>query len=214
MSSENGAGRAKRADAVVNRERLVQAAREVFAEEGFSATLHDIGVHAGVGVGTIYRNFASKQQIIDTLYEEALDTVLVGVREALEVTDPWRALVTFFEVTAAQQSRDRGLSAMFLGADSTTVREQTASRILDAISPLFERASASGVVRAGIGVTDILPIFAMLDAVYRLSDESPELWRRYLALVLDGLRAGDRGPLPVPALDASAFRTSIAHSHA
>jgi len=203
--------RAKRADALLNRDRLIQAAREVFAQRGFSATLHDIAEHADVGIGTIYRNFSSKQQIIETLYEETLENVLSGVREALEIADPWQALATFFEATAATQARDKGLTAMFLGTGSSSPR--TATRILDAVTPLFARARAAGVIREGVEVTDILPIFAMLDAIYRLSDENPDLWRRYLAVLLDGLRALDRPALPASALDPAAFRASIGRSH-
>ncbi len=205
MNTEVKSVHPKRADAVLNHDRLVQAAREVFAEQGFSATVHDIAEHAGVGVGTIYRNFASKQQIIQTLYEEAIEKVLAGIHEALEIADPWKALVTFFEVTASSQALDQGLTAMFLGSESSPPLDQTAAGILDAVSPLFDRARAAGVVREGVGVTDILPIFAMLDAVYHLSEENPSLWRRYLAILLDGLSAHDRPPLPVLALDTTAF---------
>lgn len=213
MSKIDKPSRARRADAVLNHDRLVQAAREVFAERGLTATLQDIAEHAGVGVGTIYRNFDSKHQIIETLYEEAIEGALAGVHEALEVADPWQALVTFFEVTASNQASDRGLTAMFLGSGTSKPLDQTAARILDGVSPLFDRAHAAGVLREGIVATDILPIFAMLDAVYRLSDESPDLWRRYLALLLDGLRAKDRHDLPVRALDDAAFRSSIGASH-
>jgi AcrR family transcriptional regulator len=213
MNTNAEPARAKRADARDNRARLVQAAREVFAEQGFSATLHDIAAHAGVGVGTIYRNFPSKQQIIETLYEEAIERVLVGVHEALGIADPWQALVTFFEVTASSQAADQGLTAMFLGSEGSRPLDQTAARILKAVSPLFDRARAADVLREGISVTDILPIFAMLDAVYHLSDETPGLWRRYLAILLDGLRAHDQPPLPALPLDATAFRASIGKSH-
>ncbi|WP_213815739.1 TetR/AcrR family transcriptional regulator [Glaciihabitans sp. dw_435] len=213
MSDDERPSRARRSDAILNNQRLVQAAREVFAEQGLTATLQDIAAHAGVGVGTIYRNFDSKQQIIETLYEEAIEGALAGVHEALEVADPWQALVTFFEVTASNQARDRGLTAMFLGSATGTPLDQTAARILDGVSPLFDRARAAGVAREGIGATDILPIFAMLDAVYRLSDESPDLWRRYLVLLLDGLRAKDRPELPVAALDDATFRSSLGGAH-
>jgi len=213
MNSEIAPSRAQRADAARNRDRIVQAAREVFAEHGFSATLHDIAEQAGVGVGTIYRNFDSKQHIIRALYAEAIERVLSGAHEALQVADPWQALVTFFEATASSQALDKGLTAMFLGADSSTPLDETAARILESVSPIFDRALAAGVVREGIGVTDILPIFAMLDAVYHLSAEEPDLWRRYLAILLDGLRARDRSALPVNALDATAFRASIGGFH-
>lgn len=213
MNTNLDPARAKRADAIHNHARLVQAAREIFAEQGFSATLHDIAAHAGVGVGTIYRNFSSKQQIIETLYEEAIERVLVGVHEALGIADPWQALVTFFEVTGSSQAADQGLTAMFLGSESSKPFDQTATRILEAVSPLFDRARAAGVVREGISVTDILPIFAMLDAVYHLSDETPGLWRRYLAILLDGIRARDQPPLATRPLDTAGFHASIGRSH-
>ena len=201
--------RAKRKDAALNNERLVQAAREVFARQGLSATLEDIAQHAGVGVGTVYRNFASKREIVETLYDAAVDSVLADVKTALEIEDPWLAMVTFFEITAANQAQDRGLCEMFQGHDGLGLNEHIAEKLVAVLSPLFDRASASGVLRDGVAVTDILPIFAMLNSVYGMSDESPELWRRYLALMLDGLRASDRPALPIPALDFASFKTAL-----
>lgn len=213
MNAEEAPARPRRADAVRNSERLVQAAREVFAQRGLSATLHDISEHAGVGIGTVYRNFASKHQIVEMLYDAVIDTAVEEVRDALTDDDPWQALVSFFEVTAANQARDRGLIQLFLGQCDVTPDVDTAGRILDAVAPLFDRAHAAGVLRKGASATDILPIFAMLDAVYRLNEESPELWRRYLAMLLDGLRATERPPLPVPPLDTAAFGASLGRSH-
>lgn len=213
MTTEANPVRPKRADALLNNEHLVQAAREVFAAHGFSATLQDIAAHAGVGIGTIYRNFANKQQIIETLYETTLETVLRGARDALEITDPWQALVTFFEATASSQASDRGLTNLFLGSGAGTPIDQTATRILNVVSPLFDRARTAGVIREGVSATDILPIFAMLSAVYHLDDDNPDLWRRYLVILLDGLRANNSASLPFGSLDTAAFQTSIGRGH-
>jgi AcrR family transcriptional regulator len=202
--------RPRRKDAALNNERLVQAAREVFARRGLSATLEDIAKHAGVGIGTIYRNFANKRELVETLYVEALDSVLAGARASLEVEDPWDALVTFFQNTAEHQARDRGLCELFIGHEGFGLPEQIAGELAGAVMRLFERANLAGVLRAGASFTDTWPIFAMLYAVYGLSEESPELWRRYLALLLDALRAGDRSALPVPAPDAAAFARVLA----
>ncbi|WP_156401931.1 TetR/AcrR family transcriptional regulator [Agromyces sp. Soil535] len=209
MPIDEHLARTKRRDAALNSERLMQAAREVFARQGLSATLEDIAQHAGVGVGTVYRNFASKREIIETLYDAALDSVLADVQTALEIQDPWVAIVTFFEVTASNQAQDRGLCETFLGHDGFGPDERIAEELVAVVSPLFDRASEAGVLREGVTVTDIGPIFAMLDGVYRMSDARPDLWRRYLALILDGLRAGDRPALPVPALDVAAFKTAL-----
>jgi AcrR family transcriptional regulator len=213
MPSEDRLVPAKRKDAVLNNKRLVQAAREVFARDGFSATLEDIAQHAGIGVGTVYRNFASKKEIVETLYDAAVDSALADVQTALEIQDPWLALVTFFEVTAANQASDRGLGETFLGIEGIAPGERIAEKLVTVLSPLFERASKAGVLREGITVTDIGPIFTMLNSIYRMNDANPDLWRRYLTLILDGLRATDRPTLPVPALDAEAFTSALRSGH-
>jgi AcrR family transcriptional regulator len=210
MSADENLTRARRKDAALNNERLVQAAREVFARQGLSATLEDIAKHAGVGVGTVYRNFSSKREIVETLYDAAIDSALADVRTALEIQDPWVAIVTFFEVTAANQARDRGLCETLLGHDGLGPNEHTAEKLVAVLSPLFDRASGAGVLREGVTATDVGPIFAMLNGVYRMSDARPDLWRRYLALMLDGLRADDRPALPVPALDVASLRAALA----
>ena len=201
--------RAKRRDATLNNERLVEAARAVFARQGLSATLEDIAAEAGVGVGTIYRNFSSKQQIVETLYDAAIDSVLAEVDAVLAIDDPWEGIRAFFEVVAARQAQDLGLHERFLGFGGAGPSTSTATKVLAAVTPLFERASAAGVLRDGVSVTDIVPIFAMLSGIYGLSESNPDLWRRYLAVILDGLRAQDRAPLPEPAMDAAAFTASL-----
>ena len=201
--------RPQRSDAARNNERLVQAAREVFARQGLSATLEDIAKQAGVGVGTIYRNFASKQEIVETLYDAVVDSALAEAEDALQIEDPWEAIRAFFEVIAARQAQDRGLHERFLGYGGSGPNEGTATKLLAALAPLFERATAAGALRDGISVTDITPIFAMLNSIYGMSEANPELWRRYLAVILDGLRARDRPALPVPAMDAAAFAAAL-----
>ena len=209
MPVNEHATRAKRRDAALNSERLSQAAREVFARQGLSATLEDIAQHAGVGVGTVYRNFATKREIIETLYEAAIDSALADAQTALQIEDPWLAIATFFEITAANQAKDRGLCETFLGHDGFGPDEQVAEKLIAVLSPLFDRATKAGVLREGISVTDVYPIFAMLDSVYRISDALPDLWRRYLEIMLDGLRVSDRPALPVPALDIASFKAAL-----
>src|ERR1700712_4164792 len=82
-----------RKDAAVNRERLLAAARELFAERGLNVTLNDIAHHAGVGVGTAYRRFANKEEVIDALFEEGLQDMAAAAQDALVDDDAWRGLV-------------------------------------------------------------------------------------------------------------------------
>src|SRR6478609_1139321 len=89
--------RALRKDAALNRERLLAAASELFAEQGFSVTLNDIAHHAGVGIGTAYRRFPNKEAVMDALFEQRLQQVADVAREALEDPDAWNGLLTFME---------------------------------------------------------------------------------------------------------------------
>ena len=89
--------RSLRKDAALNRERLLAAASELFAERGPGVTLNDIAHHAGVGVGTAYRRFANKAEIIDALFEDRLQEIARLATEALAKEDAWEAFVAFFE---------------------------------------------------------------------------------------------------------------------
>src|SRR4051812_4167611 len=99
-----------RRDAARNRERLLAAASELFAERGLNVTLNDIAHRAGVGVGTAYRRFANKEEVIDALFEQRLQEVIRAAHEALEAMDGWTGLVTFLERSLHLQFGDQGLT--------------------------------------------------------------------------------------------------------
>src|SRR3954447_19788582 len=105
--------RSLRKDAAENRERLLAAASELFAERGLDVTLNDIAHHAGVGVGTAYRRFANKEEVIDAYFEDKLNQVAQLATEALEDPDAWQGLVTYIERSSAMQVEDRGLMQIF-----------------------------------------------------------------------------------------------------
>src|ERR671921_857965 len=102
--------RSLRKDAARNRERLLAAAAELFAERGLNVTLNDIAHRAGVGVGTAYRRFANKDEVIDALFEQRLEGVIAVAEDALRDPDPWRGLVTFLARSLEMQFGDRGLT--------------------------------------------------------------------------------------------------------
>src|SRR4051812_20800401 len=106
-------GRPLRKDAELNRQRLLSAAGHLFAERGLEVTLNDIAHHAGVGVGTAYRRFANKEEVIDAYFEDKLDQVAQLADEALKDPDAWRGLVTYVEQASALQMEDRGLMQIF-----------------------------------------------------------------------------------------------------
>jgi AcrR family transcriptional regulator len=195
-----GKPRALRRDAVLNRERLLAAARELFAEQGFGVTLDDIARHAGVGVGTAYRRFANKGELLDALFAEQTIELAAAADAGLADPDPWHGLVSYLEKSLALQLRDKGL-AQIVSGDRISVEQHDWNR--EVMAPknraLIARAHEAGMVRADIAGTDLTFIQVGLNAIMtRSRDAHPHLYRRYLYLMLDGLRAESGSPTPLP----------------
>ncbi len=202
-----------RRDAVANRERLLTAASELFAERGLEVTLNDIAHHAGVGVGTAYRRFANKEEVIDALFEQRLQEVAAVANEALGDPDAWHGLVTFLERSLRMQFGDRGLNQVMNNPDLGDARVADArDRIAPLIEALVDRAKAQGVVRADLDQTDLVftqvALSAIIDATRAIA---PDLYLRYLTLILDGIRAerSELTPLPTPPLTADQTHTAM-----
>jgi AcrR family transcriptional regulator len=193
-----------RKDAERNRLRILEAAREVFAERGLTASLDDIAHHAEVGVGTVYRRFPDKEALIDALFEQRMEDFGRVAESALAHENAWDGLVYFLEHAVGMQAADRGLKELLL---STGRGQERVAAVRDRIAPLVgqvvDRAKAEGTLRADIVQFDVPMINVMVGTIADASrDISPDLWRRYLALMLDGLRAEGPRPdtLPVPPL--------------
>ncbi|HEV7721883.1 MAG TPA: helix-turn-helix domain-containing protein [Iamia sp.] len=186
-----------RADSARNRAALVAAAREVFAEHGLDATLDDIAARAGVGTGTAYRHFRNKQELAAEVLGEATEQIVLDAEAALAVEDPWVALVTFFETAGARQASDRGLYQALAGLGRPADKVRLWPDIVRTVTTLLDRARAAGVVRPDVQPEDVAFAFSLLGPAFDLSRAGqPDVWRRHLAVILDGLRATDRGPLP------------------
>jgi AcrR family transcriptional regulator len=197
-----------RKDAARNRALLVQAAREVFAERGLEARLDDVAHRAGLGVGTAYRHFANKYELAQTIFAEAVDEIISLAGRAAKNDDPWAGLVAFLEGAAEMQSTDRGLREVLMGMQDPEGWEQINERVSAALSELVERAKAVGAIRPDVEVTDIGITVLMLCTVADVtSDVAPDLWRRYLPMLLDGLRAGSE--LPVPPASEDVLRKAM-----
>ena len=193
-----------RADAQRNRDRLVAAGREVFAERGFDASLDDVARHAGVGVGTAYRRFPNKEALIDEIFEERMREITTVLEQAVALGDPWEGLQMFIADMLRGQAQDRGLKQAFHERDESRHRVTEAKAVIEPmITELIERSQAAGKLRTDITVTDVMVAVMMVGSVIDATrDVRPDAWRRYLVLALDGLAAnkGDAGELPVPAL--------------
>ena len=194
-----------RRDAARNRERILAAAGEVFATRGLEVTLDDIAHHAGVGVGTVYRRFHDKEQLIDALFDDRMDAIVRVAEDALAAADPWLGLEGFFVGILDLQAADRGLRELaFAGRHGRERVARARTRLLPMVHELVTRAQASGQLRGDVLADDVPIIQKMLAQVIDIAgDVSPDLWRRYLTIVLDGLRTGRDGPtaLQVPALE-------------
>jgi AcrR family transcriptional regulator len=198
-------GRPLRRDAERNRQRILDAAEELFAARGLSVTLNEVAHHAGVGVGTVYRRFADKAQLVEALFERRVEELVELMEQAVAEPDPWVGLTSFLESSLEVQARNSALRDLLL---STPEGFEHLGRITARLHPLGEqlmrRARASGQLREDVQASDLAILQAMLGAVIdgaRGIDD--QLWRRFLQLVLQALSA-DRDaavPLKHPELD-------------
>ncbi|MEU4427004.1 helix-turn-helix domain-containing protein [Actinoplanes sp. NPDC024001] len=189
-----------RRDAQRNRERIIQAAREVFAARGFAATLDDVAHHAGVGVGTVYRRFPTKEALVEAVFTDRLEDLVTLAEEALTEPSAWDGLTGFLRRSARMHATDRGLRDAALSMDEHHFT-QAGEHIVPLLEQLMARAHAEGSLRADAGFRDFPIIMAMVTDLAQQSAECrPDLYERYLELVIDGLRArpdnGDLGAEP------------------
>jgi AcrR family transcriptional regulator len=202
-----------RADAERNRQRLLVAAKDLFAARGLDVTLDEVARHAGVGTGTAYRRFPNKDALIEALMVDRINELGAIAQECLEEPDPWRGVAGYFERALELQAADRGLKEVLFSATRGRERVGHARRALaPVVTKLVRRAVAAGVVRSDLETSDVPLINFMLNTVVDFGrDVEPELYRRYLAIVLDGLRPRDDvDPLPVDALNVTQFQDAMA----
>jgi AcrR family transcriptional regulator len=205
-----------RRDAERNRQRILKAAAEVFDERGLEVSLDEVARHAGVGVGTVYRRFPTKEELMEALFMERIDSIAALAEAAGDAADPWSGLVSFMEQVAEMLAGDLGLRQMLMfatyGRDTVSYAR---SRNAPLIARLVERAQAAGQLRPDLRQTDIpFIIFVLTEATQLAREVSPEIWRRYLSLVLDGMRPQREGitPLPVPALTPEELEKTMRQS--
>lgn len=188
-----------RRDAQRNRERIIEAAHEVFALRGFAATLDDVAHQAGVGIGTVYRRFPTKEALVEAAFADRLQDVVELAELACATPSAWDGFVTFLLRSARMHAADRGLrdAVLSLGRHRFI---QVEERLIGLLGQMIDRAKAEGTLRPDVADTDIPVILAMVSQVaHACSGTPPETHERYLRLLIDGLRAGpDNSPLGLP----------------
>jgi len=184
--------RPQRADARRNRERVIGAARRCMARQGLDAGMEEIARRAGVGVGTVYRHFTTKEALIEGLAQARFERLAELAREALEVEDPWDAFAGFMRAAALIQTEDRALSEILVSRQETMRAAAEGVGILGLVAELMERAQASGELRPDAAPEDVPMMMCALAGASENPMTDPE---RYIAIVLDGLRAPGATPL-------------------
>jgi AcrR family transcriptional regulator len=186
--------RAQRADAQRNRGRVLDAARARMAEDGIEAQMDDIAREAGVGVGTVYRHFPTKQDLLQALTDDRFTGLADAAREALEDPDPWNGFCSFMRYSARVMAEDRALSEAMDQRPEMCREAAGKAELLKATPKLIERAQAAGELREDIVPDDIPSLICGLGRATRASEGGFAMgWERHIEIILAGVRAPTAG---------------------
>jgi AcrR family transcriptional regulator len=177
-------GRPLRADARRNRQRILRAARRVFAEQGLNSQIDDVAKRAKVGVGTVYRHFPTKEALLDAVVREHFVEIAGFARQALEREDAWDGFCELLWRAAEYNAQDLAFCESIASSDKSGIIEEVG--LLRSTAELIARAKAQGRMRLDATEDDVGIMMVGASAVMRLGSEA---WRRYITLMLDGLRA-------------------------
>jgi len=178
-----------RADAQRNLERILEAARAVFAEEGLEASVADVAHRAGVGTATIFRRFPTKDDLVAAMLEQELETVVARAQAAAVADDPGAAIAEFFSGVVETFIEDRCFCEASGGDLFERPRmQELLGELMLAIDQLLRRAKGAGAIRRDVVAEDIgFLVNAVGHAGLRLEHTAPGAWRRYVEIVLAGL---------------------------
>jgi AcrR family transcriptional regulator len=184
---EDEVGRPKRADAQRNYERLVGAARQVFSAEGGGASMEAVARKAGVGVGTLYRHFPKRIDLVEAVYREDVEELVQAAEAAVTELEPWPAVEAFLWAFARYAKTKRTFLNELHEAfeKNPDLRLRSRERIDLAMSLVLERAQRAGVVRTDVDGADVMQL---LGPVCTSPTLSPDQSDRLMAMILDGLR--------------------------
>jgi AcrR family transcriptional regulator len=182
--------RSLRADARRNRERILASAGELFARHGHEVQMEEIAAHTGLGIGTLYRHFPGKQDLLTAVVRERFQSVTHVAHAAEQISDPGEAFETILRTYLEAADGDASFQLALLG--STNLRwegvEQQKAEFAEVVSRIIDRAVAAGQVRDDLTFADF-PILAcgIMSTMYFKPSRNSD-WRRHLELVLDGIR--------------------------
>jgi AcrR family transcriptional regulator len=189
--------RVLRADACRNRAAVIAAAKKLFADQGLDAQMPDVAKAAKVGVGTVYRHFPNKDDLIAAMAADRFKRLAERAAESLEAEDAWDGLCDFIRFSAQIQADDRGLCEVMGSRAGVMEAAAQAAGLPELCERLVERAQRSGELRRDLTWEDIPMIACGLGRITQAT-EGPAMgrWPRLLEIILDGLRAPGTGSLP------------------
>jgi len=197
MSATSPPAGAMRADARRNRQRLIEAALAAFAEHGADdASLDEIARRAGVGIGTLYRHFPTRQALLEAVYRSQVEALCARAEEySGEAADgrPSVALRRWLEALVAFASTKRNLTISMmssLGGKNNEVVSSCSAMVREAVVPLLARAQEAGEIRADVDVTDLLKLSHAISVACEYPSSHSDQAQRLLTVMLDGLRSG------------------------
>ena len=209
--TETEDGRPLRRDAARNRALILNTAAEVFAAHGLDAGYDQIARRAGLGVGTVYRRFPERAELVHALFESRIQEI-VTIAETAAAMPGWDGLVHFLEQTLQLQVADRGLKEVLASLPDDVHQTLGRDLLTDRVEQLIGRAQADGLLRLDVTPADLGVLLALLSSV--VTSAQPDLWRRYLRVALDGLRArADSTDLPLTAPSDDAIQELMNNLH-
>jgi AcrR family transcriptional regulator len=201
MATDAKTDRPLRADAERNRQRILDAAADLFAERGLQVSLDEVAERAGVGVGTVYRRFADREALIDALFQARVEEFIGIAEEAAADPDPWHGLTRFIELGTEFHGRNRALKElMFSAPGGRDWVDRVRTRIRPIVGRMVKAAQEQGRLRPDLHTLDIPMITLMLASAMEFTGGvGTESWRRLLGIVVDGLESSRESHTPLAA---------------
>lgn len=188
---------ALRADAERNRERIVKAARRLYASEGLSVSMASVAREAGVGKATLSRRFTTREDLINAVFADRMDGYATAITEALADPDPWHGFTRYIEAVCAMQAADRGFAdVLVMTLPAAKALEARRAESYQGFLELISRAKATGHLRTDFVAEDlVILLMANAGVIAATGDDAPDGWRRLVGQMLRAFASPD-SPLP------------------